>query len=112
MPETALANTEFVSLKTLALEFVNQCRLDLGLPVIDRLPKGIPGQAGSCAIARGLRQDTPYGAIVTSGKVWLTATSQQHPSFFSAFRSYSVPIHVYGFIEHFDKGHYPDLIAS
>lgn len=84
------------------LDFINSVRRDLAMLPIRELPQGTPGNAGDCVIARGL------GGTLRAARVGYGVANVDGPQ----GRTYVLPAHVAGFVDRFDHGDYPRLVAS
>lgn len=83
--------------KQKALEWVNALRTEWGHPALPELPKGRIGKAMDCVVARALPGSVSVRSMVTT--------------FGDLRASVQIPVDVKWFIEAFDKGYYPELVA-
>jgi len=86
--------------KTLA--FVNQHRTKHGLEAITELPKGMPGEATNCVVARALNE---VYVTTTASVAGITIYGED-----GKMRRLRTPVAVADFIRAFDRDYFPDLI--
>lgn len=82
------------------LDFINSVRRDLAMLPIRELPQGTPGNAGDCVIARGL-----------GGYLYMARVNYGTARVGFSGMTYAMPPAVAAFVDRFDHGDYPRLVA-
>ena len=101
----------------IALDFVNKVRLDIQLPPVDKLEKGIPSDGANCPISRSIKigrdnivvNTVPYlngkfGYSSIPGSVEIGSPNSCRR------RVYILKADVSHFVRRFDNGYYRDLL--
>ena len=85
-----------------AIRFVNRVRRDLGLAPIAALRRGKTGKPWSCPITNSVKAGTRKSLEVSTGTDDLTVNGSK----------YVLPTLVESFVDRFDEGLYPPLVAK
>jgi hypothetical protein len=92
------------------LGWVNHARRAIGLPPLNQLPKGIPGDVGRCPLAEavpGLEVHSEYCVAAPRQARWLAGAWGAEPG---ADGRFQLPPPLIAFVHAFDAGRYPELV--
>lgn len=100
------------------LKYVNKIRAELGLKPVKFLAKGITGEASACSIAATLITKYTDAEVSSSGisvERWSRVrglSGDVRGDIVQRIERRDLPGYVMRFIEKFDKGHFPGLMAD
>ena len=94
------------------LGWVNHARRAIGLPPLNQLPKGIPGDVGRCPLAEavpGLEVHSSYCVAASRQARWLAGAwgAELGPD-----GRFQLPPPLTAFVHAFDAGFYPELVEQ
>jgi hypothetical protein len=84
-----------------ALKFANRVRCDLGRKEVDHLERGKPGSDCRCPIA----------ATIDKGETPTVRVGRIKTKILTSRRDYDHEVSVRSFVDYFDHGFYPELLA-